>query len=42
MDRLHEHDLILDPIGKAKSVVLTREGRRRSEALFYQLFSRKT
>lgn len=42
MDRLHEKDLILDPVGKAKSVVLTQgEGRRRSEAAFYRLFARR-
>lgn len=32
--RLHEKGMILDPVGKAKSVVLTDEGLRRSEALF--------
>ncbi|RYG28201.1 MAG: hypothetical protein EON93_19035 [Burkholderiales bacterium] len=39
MGRLHEKDLILDPVGKAKSVVITEEGRRRSEAAFYRLFA---
>lgn len=39
--RLHEKDLILDPVGKAKSVVLTEEGRRQSEAAFYRLFARR-
>ncbi|WP_298854986.1 DUF6429 family protein [uncultured Ruegeria sp.] len=40
LDRLHHKGLILDPIGKAKSVVLTDEGLRRSEALFAELFAR--
>ncbi|WP_299987345.1 DUF6429 family protein [uncultured Ruegeria sp.] len=39
LDRLHQKDLILDPKGKAKSVVLTDEGLRRSEALFTELFA---
>jgi len=37
-ERLHAKDLIFDPVGKAKSVVLTEEGRRRCEALFFELF----
>jgi hypothetical protein len=41
MGRLHAKDLILDPVGKAKSVVLTDEGRLRSEAAFYRLFTRR-
>ena len=41
MARLHEKEFISDPVGKAKSVVLTHEGRRRSEAAFYRLFTRK-
>lgn len=41
LGRLHEQGLILDPVGKAKSVVLTPEGRARCEALFYKLFSRR-
>jgi len=40
MSRLHEQDLILDPIGKAKSVVLTEEGRRRCEEAFQRLFTK--
>ena len=40
LDRLHARDLILDPVGKAKSVLLTPEGRRRSEELFYRLFAK--
>jgi hypothetical protein len=41
MGRLYEKDLILNPVGKAKSVVLTEEGRLRSEAAFYRLFARR-
>ena len=40
MNRLHERDLICDPVNKAKSVVLTEEGLRRCEELFNQLFVR--
>jgi hypothetical protein len=37
MDRLHAKGMISDPVGKAKSVVFSEEGLRRSEQLF-QLF----
>ncbi|MCI4592547.1 DUF6429 family protein [Sphingobium sp. BYY-5] len=40
LDRLHQRGLILDPVGKSKSVILTREGRRRSQELFGQLFTK--
>jgi hypothetical protein len=39
MDRLHKKGLISDPVGKAKSVVLTEEGQREAERLFAQLFA---
>jgi hypothetical protein len=39
LDRLHHKGLILDPVGKAKSVVLTNDGLRRSEELFKALFA---
>jgi hypothetical protein len=39
-NRLHEKGLICNPVGKAKSVVLTDEGLKKSEALFYKLFSK--
>jgi len=42
LDRLHQKGMIADPAGKAKSVVLTDEGLRRSEALFRALFTRPT
>jgi Domain of unknown function (DUF6429) len=40
MERLHEKGLISDPVGKAKSVIFSEEGQRRSEALFRELFER--
>lgn len=41
LDRLHQKGLILDPKGKVKSVVLTEDGLRRSQALFTELFVQK-
>ena len=41
MNRLHAKELISDPVGKAKSVVLTAEGLRRCEVLFLELFSKR-
>ena len=41
MDRLHTKGYISDPQGKAKSVVLTQEGERRSRELFERHFTRK-
>jgi len=38
LGRLHKKGLIGDPVGKAKSVVLTEEGARRAEELFAELF----
>jgi uncharacterized protein DUF6429 len=39
MERLHAKGLISDPVGKAKSVVLTDDGLRQSEASFRKLFA---
>jgi hypothetical protein len=39
MARLHGKGLIADPVGKAKSVLLTEEDRRRCEEAFYRLFT---
>ena len=39
LDRLHECGLILDPKSKAKSVVLTEEGRRAAEGAFRRRFA---
>ena len=41
LNRLHEKGLISNPKGKAKSVVLTEEGSRLSEALFLKHFAAK-
>lgn len=41
MDRLFRKGYILDPRGKAKSVVLTEEGLARSERLFGELFEKR-
>ena len=40
LDRLHRKGMISDPVGKAKSVVLTDEGLAESERLFRKLFTR--
>lgn len=42
LDRLCAKGLILDPHRKAKSVVLTQEGRHRSEELYSRLFRPST
>jgi hypothetical protein len=41
MNRLHENGFILNPVGKAKSVLLTERGLVESEKLFRKLFSRR-
>jgi Domain of unknown function (DUF6429) len=40
MDRLFKKNFIHNPVGKAKSVVLTTEGLRESERLFNELFGK--
>ena len=40
LGRLHRKGMISDPVGKAKSVVLTDEGLRRSEELLAALFAK--
>lgn len=40
LGRLHAKGLIADPVERAKSVMLTDEGLRQSEALFRILFTR--
>ena len=37
MERLHDKDLISNPVSKAKSVVLTESGLRRAEAAYRRL-----
>jgi hypothetical protein len=39
MNRLYDKGFISDPVGKAKSVVFTDEGLRRSEELFLKMFT---
>lgn len=41
MNRLHEKGFISNPVGKAKSVVLTEQGLAESERLFNKLFARR-
>ena len=40
LDRLHRKGMICHPVNKAKSVVLTEEGLKRSEELFEAMFTR--
>lgn len=40
LDRLYRKGMIDNPVGKAKSVVLTAEGVAESERLFRELFER--
>lgn len=39
LGRLHTKGMISDPVGKAKSVVLTDKGMKLCEELFYKYFS---
>jgi uncharacterized protein DUF6429 len=41
LNRLHEKGFIGDPVGKAKSVLVTDEGAKRSEELFRQCFGKQ-
>jgi uncharacterized protein DUF6429 len=41
LNRLHAKGLISNPVGKAKSAVLTDEGVRESERLFSKLFVKR-
>ena len=38
MNRLHDKGMIHNPVGKAKSVLLTEEGIAESERLFREMF----
>jgi hypothetical protein len=40
LNRLHEKGFISNPKSKAKSVVLTEEGRKRAQDLFEKLFAK--
>jgi len=39
MNRLHEKGFISDPVGRAKSVVLTEDGQREAQRLFETMFT---
>jgi hypothetical protein len=41
MNRLHEKGYISDPVGKAKSVLFTEDGREEARRLLFELFGRK-
>ena len=41
MNRLHEKGFLSNPIGKAKSVVLTEQGLKESERLCCKLFAKR-
>ncbi len=41
MDRLHRKGMVSDPVGKARSVVFTGEGRREAERLLRELLARR-
>ena len=41
MNRLHEQGFISNPVGKAKSVLLTDKGLQESERLFSKLFVKR-
>ena len=38
LGRLHEKGMVFDPVGKAKSVMLTQDGEKRCEELFWKHF----
>ena len=40
-NRLHDKGMIHNPVGKAKSVLLTEKGVAESERLFRELFAKK-
>jgi hypothetical protein len=40
LGRLHDKDMIYDPVGKVKSVVFTPEGLERAKKLFEEMFKK--
>jgi hypothetical protein len=42
MGRLHQKGMIDNPVGKAKSVVFSEEGLRRSRELFEAMFTKQS
>ena len=41
MSRLHHKGFISNPVGKAKSVLLTEKGLQESERLFHKFFAKR-
>ena len=41
MNRLYEKGFISDPVGRAKSVVLTEDGQREAQRLFQTMFAKR-
>ena len=41
LDRLHDKEMIYDPVGKVKSVVFTEEGLQRAKALLAEMFEKQ-
>lgn len=41
LNRLHAKGFISDPVGKAKSVLVTENGQREAERLFQKMFARQ-
>ena len=42
LGRLHDKGMILDPVGKVKSVVFTDEGLKRAKELFETMFKKQS
>jgi hypothetical protein len=40
LGRLHEKDMIHDPVGKVKSIIFTPEGQERAKELFETMFKK--
>ena len=41
LNRLHEKGYISNPVGKAKSVIITKQGLQKSEEVFEKLFTKR-
>jgi hypothetical protein len=41
LNRLHEKGYISNPVGKAKSVIITKQGLQKSEEIFEKLFTKR-
>ena len=42
LDRLYQKGMIMDPVGKTKSVILTEEGLARSRERLHELFAKSS